>query len=378
MSLWTIEPRDPLVVRDGRPNHGRSESATLSFPHPSTIAGLVRTRLGSDEHGVFDPGQDLASLLRSAIRGPLLTRLSDAGLYVPAPRDAVVFGSGLRRLAPFDRPAGAVFDDAFHGAPVGLAREHAAGSGKPVKAPAWWPWALFERWLTQPDALDGEDADTLLKEGLPKLPDETRSHVKLTDTWTAEDEMLFQTRGLRFVTPKREPLALAIDLDDATTAGRTLRAGIGPSGGERRLAHWEPAPASLALPTLPAGVRAALAVDTSSARVRVVLLTPAIFTEGWQPGDAPGQLLEARSGITPTLVAACVPRPDTLSGWDFEKQKPKKTRRVVKAGSVYWLDLAGAPEDRVRWAAEVMMTNVSDKEQDRADGFGLAAVGVGS
>ena len=48
---WLLEPRDPLVVRDGRPNSGRSESRVLGFPLPSTIAGGVRTRLGSGARG---------------------------------------------------------------------------------------------------------------------------------------------------------------------------------------------------------------------------------------------------------------------------------------------------------------------------------------
>lgn len=376
MSLWTIEPRDPLIVRDGRPNNGRSESATLSFPFPSTIAGLVRTRLGSDERGVFAT-QDLPSLLRAAIRGPLLMRLDNGGLYASAPRDAAVFGSVLRRLVPIEPPPGTLFDGDFTGAPVGLAPGHSGASGKPAQSPAWWPWDLFARWLADPVALDGGDAKALLGEALAELPDEVRSHVKLTDTWTAADGMLFATRGLRFLTPAREPLGLAVDVDSSTTEGRTLRAGIGPSGGERRLARWAPA-TSASLPSLPERVRAALVAKTPSARVRVALLTPAIFEEGWKPGTAPGQLLGARNGITPKLVAACVPRPETVSGWDFAKRAPKKTRRLVSAGSVYWLDLVGSPDDRVRWAGEVMMTNVSDVEQDRRDGFGLAAVGVGS
>jgi CRISPR-associated protein Cmr3 len=378
MRLWMIEPRDPLVVRDGRPNNGRSESATLPFPYPSTIAGLVRTRLGSDDRGVFDAGQDLASLLHVAIRGPLLARQDGGRLYVPRPRDAVVFGSVLHQLVPRKPPPGARFDGDFSGEPVDFTSPPAGSVRKSSQQLAWWPWHLFARWLAEPGELDGSDADERLRDSLSALHVETRSHVKLTETWTAEEGRLFQTSGLRFTTEGREPLALAIDIDTSTINGRALRAGIGPCGGERRLAFWEPAPPSLSLPMLPERVRAALAVQEPSVRVRIVLLTPAIFADGWKPGSAPGQLLGHRSGITPKLVAACVPRPETISGWDFAKQQPKKTRRLVSAGSVYWLDIEGAPDDRVRWANEVMMTNVSDARQDQLDGFGLAAVGVAS
>jgi len=378
MSLWTIEPRDPLVIRDGRPNHGRSESKTLPFPYPGTVAGVVRTRLGSDEHGVFQAGHELESLLRVAIRGPLLALPDGGGLYVPAPRDAVVLRADgerrvLRRLVPFDLPEGAIVDGDLEGLlPVGF--PEAAPPGKPARSEAWWPWSAFATWLEAPASLDGGDASVHLAGAVAELPMEARAGVKIGDTWTAEEGLLFQTRGLRFTTSACEPLAVAFDVDASATGGRTLREGIGPFAGERRLVWWQPAP-QLAWPALPAGVRAALDTQT---RVRVVLLTPALFAAGNQPGGGAGQLLGERAGIKPRLVAMCVPRAETISGWDFAKRQPKKTRRLVSAGSVFWLDLGGQADARTRWAEEVMMSNVSDAEQDRNDGFGLAAVGVGS
>jgi CRISPR-associated protein Cmr3 len=395
MSLWTIEPRDPLVVRDGRPNNGRSESETLHFPYPSTIAGVVRTRLGSDERGVFDPAQDLASLLRARIHGPLLADADGGALYVPAPRDAVVFGNDdeervLRRLVPSLLPADAFVDGDLDVAPVDFTS--APPSRKPGDPPAWWPWSAFASWLEAPAKMDGEDANLKLAGSLLRMPREPRVGVKITDTWTAEEGMLYQTRGLRLaarpwdsaardaeetnprLAARSRPLALAFDVDTAEAGGRALLGGIGPTAGERRLVRWQPAP-QLPWPGLPAGVHAALGRETL---VRVVLLTPAIFTAGHRPGEGAGQLLGERAGITPRLVAMCVPRPETISGWDFAKRQPKKTRRLVSAGSVFWLDLGGDEEARRNWAKEVMMSNVSDAEQDRRDGFGLAAVGVGS
>ena len=87
-----IEPRDSLIVRDGRPNEGRSHSSTLSFPFPGTVAGMVRTRLGSEpgQGFVLDAdGDALARLREVAIRGPLLVRGGDAS---PASADADPFG----------------------------------------------------------------------------------------------------------------------------------------------------------------------------------------------------------------------------------------------------------------------------------------------
>ena len=44
MKLWKINPRDPLIFRDGRPFHADAsvKASTMAFPYPSTIAGAVR------------------------------------------------------------------------------------------------------------------------------------------------------------------------------------------------------------------------------------------------------------------------------------------------------------------------------------------------
>ena len=56
MSLWIIEPRDPLVFGDGKPFSAvpGSRAKSLPFPHPSTVAGAMRTRSGTDPKGRFD------------------------------------------------------------------------------------------------------------------------------------------------------------------------------------------------------------------------------------------------------------------------------------------------------------------------------------
>lgn len=383
MSLFLLEPRDPLLVRDGRPNEGRGQSVGLPFPHPGTIAGIFRTRIGSDATGVFDTRQDLDALRKVAIRGPLLVRVDDGRIYVPPPRDAVIINGALRRLAPIPTPQGAILDEPVVG--IGLAKPSEDDPPrKPAEALAFWPFELFEQWLEDPASLDGTSVSDIFSDALPSLPFESRTHVKLTEMGTAEESMLFETKGLRFVTKSRERLGLLVDINPASSAERSLPTGIAPVGGKRRLAYITIAPERWSLPTLPKKVLTALAADTPTVRVRVILLTPAIFRGGFRPGAAEGELLGLREGIQPKLVAACVPRPDAISGWDFAKGTPKKTRRLARAGSVYWLDLHGTPDHRVRWAEKMMMTNVSDNvgdivsdnEQDRHDGYGLAAIGV--
>jgi CRISPR-associated protein Cmr3 len=108
----------------------------------------------------------------------------------------------------------------------------------------------------------------------------------------------------------------------------------------------------------------------------VVLITPALFEEGWRPRLAPGTPLGPAEGVTQVrLVAACVGRPLVFSGWDLAKQQPKRTRRAAPAGSVYWLQLSGPPAARCAWIQRAWAQAASDAEEDRRDGFGVAAIG---
>ena len=62
-----------------------------------------------------------------------------------------------------------------------------------------------------------------------------------------------------------------------------------------------------------------------------------------------------------------------VSGWDYKEGKPKPTRRLVPAGSVFFLkDIQDVDE----FIASVWMSNVSDGAQNRRDGFGLAVLGA--
>jgi CRISPR-associated protein Cmr3 len=392
MSTWLVEPRDPLVVRDGRPNQGRSESATLAFPLPSTCAGICRTRLGTDPERGFVLGHRLEELRRTSLRGPVLADRDTGALFFAPPRDAWVTRARdgterIGRLAPVEPPAG-IEHDAMGGlALVGASEdsEDARGHGKATtEMPAFWSWPLIERWLRAPAGVDGESMAAIGEAGLPPLPQEARTHVALDDeTATAREGLLYGTTGLRFtaaaegVLSRARSLALLLDFDHDVLSDRRIAAGLAPFGGKRRLARWLPGESS-ALPEIPAWLRAHV-VDgqgTGPLRLRVVLATPAVFRLGHRPTAGESPLLP--DDTTARLVAALVPRPETVSGWDFEHRRPKGTRRLVVSGSVFFIDLLGDVRSRIAWLERVWMCNVSDDAQDRRDGFGLALIGVGA
>lgn len=351
MTIYTIEPRDTLVLRDGRPFvTGAISGKTLAFPWPSSVAGLARTLIGSDAEGRFVE-RDVTALANVPIRGPWLARgdAADEFLY-PAPRDCVWFkaeGVTRYRLVPKQMPAGAESDLRDH-ALVGFAAE--PPQGKPDHGPAFWTWPELRRWLLAPE--DRVRVDGAF--GMPELARERRVHVAISsETQTAEQGMLFSTDGLRF-SHGGQRLAVAFACDDPRLE---TRCGLASFGGERRVSFVRRS--SQAVVGVPDEIMA-----EGGRRLRVILLTPAVF----RTGSVPKEILGART------VAAVVGRPEVSSGWDYNLGRPKPSRRMAPAGSVYWVDLGDMPVGD--WIERVWMRNISDDQRDCRDGFGLAVVGV--
>lgn len=372
MQNWTIEPRDPLVIRDGRPlAHGMPNMRSLDFPWPSTLAGMVRSHAGLDATGRFTLTPDEARKI--AILGPWLAEVgADGGpsqRLVTAPRDLVPFDAAepesrklhLRRLVPRTRGTGQS-DLPERLEVVGFAGEPPAG--KPSKRmPSFWSWNTLERWLGAPEQVAGNDVEPEVL-GTPGLEHERRVHVAIDPgTQTAREGRLFSTDGLRFV-QKNDPRGRMQQFAIEFATAEKLRNGPVVLGGERRLSFlrrsgpWSPSRPD--------------ALRNLSGRARVLLLTPCFFGSGAVPASIAG----AR------VVAAVTPRAEIVNGFDFawrskdgrKRGGPKPTRRAVPAGSVYWVDLAGV--DVQPWIEKVWWRSVAEDEQDRRDGFGLAVVGV--
>lgn len=356
-----IEPRDPLVVRDGRPftSSPGARARSLPFPLPQTLAGAVRTRIGL-ARGLSFP-EAAAQVRQIGIHGPLLAECQGGNwhLMAPAPADAVLLGSSgkpyLYRLTPLSLGEGVQTNlpEGLH--PVGIPRPD--NKSKPLGMPRFWSWEALERWLQEPPPKAETSPESLGHNG----PEgEVRTHLRINPaTQTADEGFLFQTSGLEFVrkageSPRR--LALALWVEGAPS-------GVFPLGGERRLALWHSQ--TLPQPRPPQGLLERLKQHRAA---RVILLTPAAFEEGFLP--------QGRSLRGASIEAVALGRAVVASGWDLERHRPKPSRRLVPAGSVYFVRFPDWEEARIEaWLEEVWMQNLSDAEQDRLDGYGLAVVG---
>lgn len=377
MTLWLIVPRDPLIFRDGKPftSAPGERAKSLTFPYPSTIAGAVRSIAGTDSTtGRFEK-KLIPELLNMKIRGPVLVELNENGdiadwLY-PAPADALLLSTKSKdealcfSLAPIEIPEGSSSN--ING--LNLIGPRNVIKEKPLRdPPRFWRWKNYKKWLEDPHEGMVNQDDL----GIKGLPQENRTHVSISpETQVASPGALFQTSGLEFIQvenngkesislSKASNLALAVETD------ANLQPGIGFLGGERRIARWQKI--SETFPTCPDEVKQKI-IDQSCCRI--ILLTPAYFESGFLP-----KWIRNYQSVKAGIEGAAIPRFQTVSGWDYHEKKPKPTRRLVPAGSVFFLRLDGSKSDIQNFVEAIWMQSVSDQDQFRKDGYGLAVVGT--
>lgn len=362
-AVVALDPLAPVIVRSGRPFDEQAGPDPARFPPPSTVAGCLRTAWARARDQEF--GLQLRNL---AVAGPLLLDRGDHVL-VPKPANAHYFGTGnaasCTRAEPRSFVAGCDSDLPDGLMPVQLTKRT---EGKPGKGPHWW---LLSDLL---DFRQGQDIalTELTKRGWSPGAGDRRMHVAINRKRGAADEgKLFQTEGL--VLDDREA-------DDAAAGGLRLLArfskplglALAHLGGERRLAALDPLdPQDSSI--WPAPIPGWLQDITDSGGLCLTLLTPGIFKEGYRPGWLDEKLIgspPAVPGLTLKLCATAVERWQPHSGWDLAVGQPRLTRKLVPAGSTYWFRiLDGADEKNL---GSLWLANVSDQEQDRLDGFGLA------
>ena len=119
--------------------------------------------------------------------------------------------------------------------------------------------------------------------------------------------------------------------------------------------------------------------------LRLFLLTPACFQQGYYPTWLQAEAASHGVQIEPRAIA--IQRPQVVSGWDLVRSNPdrpgrpgspKPSRRLAPSGTVLFLSLKGNKTAIREWISSTWMQCISDEEQDRTDGFGLAVLGTWS
>lgn len=426
MSVWLIDPHEPLIFRDGKPFGAipgvRAQS--LPFPFPSTVAGGVRSLIGLNEHGQFAiPYDELNRLKQFAIKGPILVELTQDGRdieqdrwLIPAPADAQILKDSKQQQSRISQLVPRPFPTQFQTdvkLPDGMMlvgrketrqQEEEYQSEKPdPHAPRYWYWQHFVAWLKNPETYTDQLIHTADLGHNGPVP-QARVHVAIDPkTRAGKDQYLFDTVGMEFATLVRdknadattayeeqeaEPrlhlhnarrLALAIIIDDKAStpdapSPYALEERLHHFGGERRLVSWRKS--QLNAPTCPEDLIKAI---SEQGQCRLILLTPAFFAKGFYPETR----LPPRHNVQPVLRAIRIERPEIVSGWDLaaaNRSQPaqKPTRRLAPAGTVLFLQLEGSKSDIRKWVETSWLQCCTDGQQEANDGFGLAVPGIWS
>lgn len=387
-TTYLIEPRDPILARDARPFSAQpgAFAQSLPWPLPSTTTGAIRTYLGGDWSQ--NPAVKAAQMLQVSVHGPLLVAKREGGqwqVYYPAPADAVIYDTQaegavgdpnkkpkkVMNLLPLPRlPEGAGCN-----LPDGLLPVCVTEDVKPSPEFAFWSHEYTTARLAS--STPGEDPPT---EGIKDLPKDSRVHVSINpETKTGVEGRLFATTSLVFPDGPLVDRGTKVGWQEIGMICKVVGAPNGiarrlqPLAGEKRLAYI--APGDGLWPTIP---KELVEACSSSTKLKLQLVTPAIFEHGWKPGWLKEGLLgtpPGLDGISLKLVSAAVPRRGAVSGWDYKAKGPKPSRFLAPAGSVYFFEVAsGSLTEQV--VRSLWLSSVSDSEQDRRDGFGLAIPGI--
>ncbi|MDO5067809.1 MAG: type III-B CRISPR module-associated Cmr3 family protein [Propionibacteriaceae bacterium] len=360
MKLTAVTSLTPLLFRDGRPFAADSDESRARgpiLPPPSVVAGLIRTAHGTRQGWDWTQPEILEQARRVSIgfHGLRVRRGEVSEFLLPAPRDAVVHDDGERlrtsKLTPITLADGEGSD-----LPAGLALLGDDSTSKPVPGYDLWAWSDVLPWLK---------GRTVIPTSQPHPPVDERVQVAIDPARRAVAEGMLFTVEFRAWELGRSStdltqFELVVDSSEHPM-------GIAHLGGEAR-----PVVLSTLQEDLPLPDQELADALTRATLLRCILTTPAMFTDGWRPQwlftDSP------LAAANPRLVAAAIGAPEALSGWDHAARGPKPARRLVPAGSVLFIQLdRPLSHDEL---SSLWLRSISDNEQDRRDGFGVAVWGV--
>ena len=201
------------------------------------------------------------------------------------------------------------------------------------------------------------------------------------DARTAEEGQIYTTEGFAFspgsgseTHADQSPFTSTGFLVGIAGAAHLLpEHGVLRLGGDGRSAHYRKVQFTPPTTGKPPGVHG---------RFRLLLQTPALFSQGWLPEGVTEQDGAYRlqcDGFTARLACAALGRHDLVSGWDLYQWAPKPAQAAAPAGSVYWFDeFMGDAGKLAAWAAKGLWPDDLNPMQQmrRAEGYNRALLGA--
>lgn len=339
-----IEADDVWMFRDSKPFNAQQNFVARSQfpPNPQTIQGVIRTAY-LESQGVdwqrYKDGHERSELYETVGHSGIKDAHSGMKDEPPTMGQLRLTGPLLARRVELD--GGKQWDiEPLIGAPQDLLymREEARFATLQLDRSDWFVtggvsdhWMPLKRqagegfkeangWLTGNQFtayLENQDIDGSLIDQEDVFEYEDRIGLGLHyRRKAAQDGLLYRAR---FVRPC-DHVGLLVHLNQTLFAD----SGFLRIGGESRSGRYQVLD-NFTFPQPPV-----------AGNIKVVMLTPAYFADGWQPiqGDWSPWVGEG------TLVSAVIGKPVAISGWDVANNRSKPLRHFVPAGSVYYFEHA--------------------------------------
>ncbi len=359
-----IQPEDVWMFRDSKPFAAQQSFVAHSMfpPTPQTMQGIIRS------HVLEQAQVDWAAYARGEVDKALKQKIG-----VPAHNNQPASFGELKLSGPFVARENKGKVERLVRAPLDLVTSKEGGNMALLMPPhsghAFLTEPPFEGWkpLVAPDNMPSlKEADGWLDEaGLVAYLDD-----KLPKTILKDDSVYHYEPRVGLALEKGKRVARDRHLYHAhfvrPQAGVGLLVGVNSGvlkdakgvigiGGESRFGSYQVVK-DFNLPQ---------AKLKDNSRLKVVLLTPAYFKNGWGPENNDWSRWVGAAG---KLVSMAIGKPQPISGWDVAKREPKPLYHFVPAGSVYLFENA-------TWQGKAF-TETPDGELDySAMGFGGYALG---
>ena len=368
-----IEPNDVLMFRDGKPFSGGDDHFARGTcpPPPSTICGAFRSHilsLGWSEFDSFGSSNEMhipehirKEIGTSHTIGSLtlkqfsLAKTGKTGVQpiYPMPKDISWQKSEDKKtmlmLSPHDLSNMNIKTDIPRGLlhmwyPVEEALEQSSGFLSISDMERYLLCKSPSNFIDQKEIFDSEDRTGIRKDKSVR---------------SVEKGGLYSVRYFRF----QRNAGFIVDIDGVQSLPKE---GILRLGGDHRSARYT----QTAWNEIPAEPIKKLVV--TNMRFKLVLISPAIFANGWLPGGIDPKTMNGQvGGVDVKLVGACLGRPIGVGGFDIAKKSPKIMKRAVPAGSIYLFETKGNNINEI--FDRVWLNSISDERMQ--EGFGISLIG---
>jgi CRISPR-associated protein Cmr3 len=388
-----IKPEDTLFFRDGKPfEMGVDNFSHFIFPpFPMTFYGALRTAIISSvatvrdflnahiEENVKDVVGDTSNPGNLEIKGPFLFHIDylteSKTVLAPLPYDLLEYNSGNRtifvKIAPNDSLH--FYSNLKYEITPATPREETESKEHEERyiniinlVTAYFLSGIFNaNEITNKTRVKTEIFEIERKVGI-KLDKSTKS---------TEENYLYSASHIRL----KEGFGFLVEVNNDNNL--LPNQGYLRLGGDTRVAEFKEIDFDLS--SITEDIVNNLPELNEDFLLEFILLTPAIFKNGWYPdflNNDMGFLKGEFGGISLTLISAVLGKPLYIGGFDLAKGYPKEMKKAVPAGSVYYFKIDGAT-DRDKIKEFIKKYNFSSIETEplfKKQGFGITLIGGGA